>query len=186
MAKQRKRKIKGHAIKTAPVTVQTLLRNRAERRRAEVYRLEPLLDRDDPDLLAIHAPEHHVEGSFGQYVVVSVPESCNMARAEEIKAQVAAIVKRPVVVMSHNISLLKAVKLTSSEAAECIRKGEEYAAAMQQRVAEIVTEVPSDGDRPGLCASGDGGDRAAGSEGSPAAGVDEGAGDGQGAKEGDA
>ena len=121
-------------------------RNRSERRRAEVYRLVPLLDHDDPDLLEQHAPDHVIEGKLGEYVVVSVPESCNMARADEIKEQVMAVVKRPVVVMSHNISLLKAVKLSASEAAECIRKGEEYAEAMQVRVADLAGDVHSDGD----------------------------------------
>lgn len=105
-----------------------------------MYRLEPLLDHDDLDVLAACAPEHHIEGTFAQYVVVSVPESCNMARAEEIKEQVMALVGRPVVVMSHNISLLKAVKLSASEAAECIRRGEEYAEAMQARASALTDE----------------------------------------------
>jgi hypothetical protein len=143
VAKKRSKKPKGKLVKVSKQSAVRLLgkRNRNERRRAEVYRLEPLLDRDDPDILAMHAPDHHIEGTFGEYVVVSVPESCNMARAEEIKAQVMAMVKRPVVVMSHNITLLKATKLSSSEAAECIRKGEQYAEAMQQRVADIASDV---------------------------------------------
>ena len=151
-----------------------------------MYRLTPLLDRNDPDLLAISAPEHHIEGTFGQYVVVSVPESCNMARAEEIKEQVMALVKRPVVVMSHNISLLKATKLSASEAAECIRKGEEYAEAMQARIADLAGGVHSLGSRSGICEPGIGSGDAADAGGSPSVGDAGCGGNGEDPKEGDA
>jgi hypothetical protein len=78
-------------------------------------------------VLQVENEDHYIEGKLGQYVVVSIPESCNEFRANEIKNKVMSLVKRPVVVMTHNISLLKASKLSSSEAAEVIRKGEEYA-----------------------------------------------------------
>jgi hypothetical protein len=107
-----------------------------------VYRLVPLLEQYDPEVLSFTTEEHYIEGKLGQYVVVSVPESCNMARAEEIKAKVMALVKKPVVVFSHNISLLKARRLSSAEAAEVIRKGEEYAA----RIEANTQVVANDGD----------------------------------------
>ena len=151
-----------------------------------MYRLEPLLGRDDPDLLAQNAPDHHIEGTFGQYVVVSVPESCNMARAEEIKEQVMTLTKRPVVVMSHNISILKATKLSASDAAECIRKGEEYAEAMQARIADLAGDVHSPGSRPGICQPGAGGGDAAEVGGSAPVGDAGGGGNVEGPKEGDA
>lgn len=119
-------------------------RNRKERRHAEVYRLEPLLDRDDPNILEQHAPDHMIEGTFGEYVIVSVPESCNMLRAKDIQNQVTALVHRPVVVMSHNISLLKATKLSASEAAECIRKSEKYAEVAEQRGIKVTSDLMKD------------------------------------------
>ena len=99
-----------------------------------MYRLTPVLEKFDPEILDIVNQDHYIEGKLGQYVVVSVPESCNMVRAEEIKEKIMALVKKPVVVMSHNITLLKAVKLSASEAAEVIRNGEEHAA----RIGEVV------------------------------------------------
>ena len=159
--RSKKRKSKAQVSSRKPLlsrVASMVKRNRSERRHAEVYRLTPLLDRNDPDILELSAPEHHIEGTFGQYVVVSVPESCNMARAEEIKEQVMALVHRPVVVMSHNITLLKATKLGASEAAECIRKGEEYAAAAESRLADLASgSVQSCGSRSGSEVSGDGG-----------------------------
>lgn len=146
-----------------------------------MYRLVPLLETYDPDVVSIAAEEHHIEGKLGQYVVVSVPESCNMARAEEIKAKVMALVKKPVVVFSHNISLLKASRLSSAEAAEVIRKGEEYAA----RIEANAQVVANDGDRSGLCESRNGGlGEDSSGQGAPVGG--EGAGDKKGEQKDDA
>lgn len=119
-----------------------------------MYRLVPLLDKFDESTLEIGVQEdHYVEGKFGEYVVVSVPESCNMARAEEIKEKVMALVKKPVVVMSHNISLLKVTRLSASEAAEVIRKGEEYASRIEANIKAL-----TDGrDRSGVPLLGDSG-----------------------------
>ena len=92
-----------------------------------MYKLTPLLEKFDSEIVSLEKQDHYIEGTLDQYVVVSVPESTNMARAEEIKEKVMSLVKKPVVVLSHNISLLKAEKLSASEAAEAIRKGEAYA-----------------------------------------------------------
>jgi hypothetical protein len=111
----------------------------------------PLLEKFDEDALEIGVQEdHYVEGRFGDYVVVSVPESCNMARAEEIREKVMALVKRPVVVLSHNISLLKVTRLSSSEAAEVIRKGEAYA----ERIEANIKALTGGGLRSGASESG--------------------------------
>ena len=102
-----------------------------------MYRLEPLLEKADPDVIAVVNQTHHIEGQLGQYVVVSVPECCNLERAEQIKNQVMELVKKPVVVLSHNISLLKAVKLSPSEAAQVIKQGEEYAEQMLKTIGDV-------------------------------------------------
>ena len=101
-------------------------------------RLTPILEKFDSEVLGIEKTDHYIEGVLDQYVIVSVPECTNMARAEEIKAQVMTLVKKPVVVISHNISLLKAVKLSASEAANAIRQGEEYETKTRQNAESVV------------------------------------------------
>lgn len=70
---------------------------------------------------------HFVEGSIGQYVIVSVPPTTTVRAAEEVKARVMQLTKKPVCVITHNVSLLRAVRLTASEAAAVIKRGEDYA-----------------------------------------------------------
>ena len=114
-----------------------------------MYRLVPLLDKVDPEITSVSDESYFVEGSFEDYIIVSVPESCNLLRAEEIKAKVMGLFNKPVIVLTHNISLLKATKLTASEANLAIKEGEYYMAKIaeaRESVSETITkkEVPNE------------------------------------------
>ena len=114
-----------------------------------MYRLVPLLDKVDPEITSVKDESYFVEGSFEDYIIVSVPESTNLLRAEEIKAKVAGLFNKPVIVLTHNISLLKATKLTASEANLVIKESDYYMSKIteaRESVSETITkkEVPNE------------------------------------------
>jgi hypothetical protein len=140
-----------------------------------VYRLEsalePLTEEEMESAVAVQAEKHHIEGKLEDYIVVSVPETTSYEMAEDIKNRVMAVVKRPVCVISHNVSVLRAVKLTPKEAAEVIKKGEDYA---EQQLAQAQHAGDGDGSGPGLrvVGSGDSGASTNGGSESPDGGRD--------------
>jgi len=93
-----------------------------------VYRLEPLITKPNDRLgFVVEGEVHHIEGELNNYVVVSVPETTSYAQAERIKAEATRLTEKPCCVISHNVTLLRAVKLAPNEAAKVIKHGEDYA-----------------------------------------------------------
>lgn len=106
-----------------------LKRNRQERRAASVYRVEPLFDGPGEKLLlndvSPYIIEGELDGQFGEFLIVSVPESTPVATAEAIKAEVLKATGKRVMVIAHNTLFMRAVKLSSSEGADVIKRVEE-------------------------------------------------------------
>jgi hypothetical protein len=117
-------------------------RNRQQRRRATVYRLEPMFQPDRRKPLLATGPEHHIEGELSGYLIVSVPPTASHESCGQLQEQLGAALGRPeknIVIVTHNIEFLRVRKLTPAEAAKLIRDVEERAATSEQ--AQSATEA---------------------------------------------
>ncbi len=72
------------------------------------------------------APVHYLEGVFDGVIYVSVPPTTSAASSEKLREiiRVAHGEKKVVVVLTHNIELLKAQKMNSSKAARILKRVE--------------------------------------------------------------
>ena len=121
--------------KTLTMPLKSLVkRNRQERKNAQIYRLESLLSKVDTLGFAVEGEVHHIEGAIDQYVVVSVPETTSYAQAERIKTEAIRLTGKPACVVSHNVTFLRAVKLSPKEAAEVVKQGENHAARVENSI----------------------------------------------------
>ena len=66
--------------------------------------------------------EFEVEGSIEDHVIVSVPTSMKERSVRELLEKLSKEISSPVIVVTHNISFLKAKKMTPKEVAELARK----------------------------------------------------------------
>lgn len=152
-----------------------------------MYRVEPLLDRDNikdlPDW-----PESHIEGQLGNYLVVSVPVTTSFSKLAEIRQKMMEVTGGPVLVITHNMSLLKATKLPPKEASQVIKNAEDYAEARDRAIEEArmgaEQELESLGGGPGVCEPGDSGSGEVTDRGDSVSGA-EAHEDGEGRQEGD-
>lgn len=97
-----------------------LRRNRKRRRASGIYKLEPLFRDPDKKTLVVEDATHYIEGRVGEHLVVSVPETTTRASAMELESAFAELAKKPVLVVTHNITFLRATLLTSKEELELV------------------------------------------------------------------
>lgn len=107
------------------------LRSRKERRAATLWELHPLFRKEKSDKPITEAelesdPAQYVEGKLGDVVFASVPPSASGHSCERLEEtlRVSFADKKQVCVLTHNIELLKARKLTPKEAAAIVRRVE--------------------------------------------------------------
>ncbi len=154
----KKKKLKGPTAAVIPLENR---RSRKERRGTEVYRLEPLFDEESREELS-NPDWGHIEGSLDGYVIVSVPLYASRAFVQEMRSGLIGDLKRPVIVITHNVKFLKSTKLSSSEAAQVFKEVDDYGEARrsdQEKIAQLLTQSDnSSGDRSRLREAGDRGD----------------------------
>ena len=93
-----------------------------KRKASGIYKLEPLFkDVENNTLVVDSKTTHYVNGTVSGYLVVSVPETTSRASAIELENQIQKVTKKPVLIVTHNISLLRATMLTGKERAELAR-----------------------------------------------------------------
>jgi hypothetical protein len=146
-------------------------RNRKSRKSAEVYCVKALFANEEgaavKNLALQNDPEAEwiIEGGLEQFVIVSVPPATTMRLAEGIRQSLVEQLQRPVLLISHNISLLSAERLEPNEAAVWLHKMEKFEAMRQERekqalaaqIAAQSVEVHADdgtGCGSGLCVDG--------------------------------
>lgn len=87
----------------------------------EFYCVEPLSEDggEHSDLeVAGQLHPYVVEGSLADFVVVSVPETVSASVAREIVEQLQTQMKKPVMVITHNVMFMRARRLTRREMAD--------------------------------------------------------------------
>lgn len=103
-------------------------RNRHNRRKSSVYRLEsifrPRPDRSplsEADLQSL--PPHYIDGELEGVKFVSVPETASYNSCEKLRDALDAVweSKYQIVILTHNIELLKIAKLDPGTAAAVIK-----------------------------------------------------------------
>lgn len=100
-------------------------------------------------LLADHAQVEgqdscFVEGELDHWLVVSVPVTTSRRTQDEIKNVLQTRMNKPVMIISHNTSFMRAVRLSPKEAAKVIKDGEDHGEAYANAIGEP-TPVESDG-----------------------------------------
>ena len=90
-----------------------------------MYRVEHLFRSDDRKELLIDGESHYIEGRLEDYHVVSVPEITTEATASEIRHKIEQNIGEPVMVVTHNVCFLTAVRLAPKEAAQLIKQAED-------------------------------------------------------------
>lgn len=101
-------------------------RNRKERRSAVVYRLEHVFKGDSPEQpLLVDEQPHYIEGELGNRVIISVPEMTSMVTVERIQDVAEEALGKPVLVVTHNVEFMKAVKLTPQETSKVVKQVED-------------------------------------------------------------
>jgi hypothetical protein len=103
-------------------------RNRQQRRRTAVYRLEPMFQPDRRKPILATGPEHRVEGELDSCLIVSVPPTASHETCRQLQQQLAAALGQPeknLIIVTHNIEFMRIRKLTPAQAAKLIRDVEE-------------------------------------------------------------
>lgn len=103
-------------------------RLRKRRGASGVYKLESLFDGPE-GTLEIAGSEHYIDGKLGSYLIVSVPETTSKASAVELERKLSEVAKRPVLVVTHNITFLRATMLSGKEREELHKKIQEAVSA---------------------------------------------------------
>jgi hypothetical protein len=93
-------------------------RNRKQRRASGVYKLEALFHDAERDALVVKDNTYYIDGRLSDYLVVSVPESTTRASAINLEHELSKLAKKPVLIVTHNMSFLRATLLTAKEKAE--------------------------------------------------------------------
>lgn len=89
-----------------------------------MYKLEALFGEDDEQVLRVHDESYYIEGEIDEWLVISVPETTRIEEVQAFKKGLEQGTRRPVLVVTHNISFMRARKLTPNEAADVIRRAE--------------------------------------------------------------
>lgn len=93
---------------------------------AELYRVTPMFpDPMFPDKHAAGPMTYVIDGSIDNAVIVRVPVSTTMREAADIEAAIVADTKRPVLVITTNIELLKVERLQPEEINRILGGGEQ-------------------------------------------------------------
>jgi hypothetical protein len=93
-------------------------RSRKQRKTSGIYQLEPLFGDAKKDTLTVNETSFFVDGRIGEYLIVSVPVTTTRASALALEEEFKKVAKRPVLVVTHNMSFLKATLLTGKEKAK--------------------------------------------------------------------
>jgi len=129
-----------------------------------VYRVEKLFREKDSEELRLNEEVHYIEGEIDDWLVASVPETTSAASAKMTQDRIQAATNRPVLIITHNIEFMRAVKLTPAEAAKVIGRAEKDIEAQnardqatldelerEERESERDEDGEGDGDSPGVC-----------------------------------
>jgi hypothetical protein len=94
-------------------------KNKHRKRGPTLYKVEPIFRDEDAETLVVGEETHRIEGKLAEFLVVSVPETTTEAKAIELEQKLTTLTKgQPVLVISHNIQLMRATPLTRQEKAE--------------------------------------------------------------------
>jgi hypothetical protein len=106
---------------------------------------------------------HFIEGEIEAWTIVSVPVTTSLNQMHCIQKILQARFQKPVLIIAHNTSFLKAVRLSPKEAARVIKYGEDHAEARTKAVEAYPAQQEGvgggadsdgDGDRSGVCVDG--------------------------------
>lgn len=107
-----------------------------------MYRVKALFDektrneyaefRDEPEA------EWVIEGELESFIVVSVPPTISMSMGEHVRTQLAELLRRPVLLITHNMTLMQVEQLSANEAATWIHKMEKAEQARQEHERQII------------------------------------------------
>ena len=118
-------------------------RGRKERRRVSAYRLIPLFDgetrKEWPD-----SPHWVVEGELEDHTIVSVPVTTSMESIRRIHDQLQSEFGKPVCVITHNMEFLAAKKLPPKEAADVIKRIEDYGEARTREIEKEAARIDAE------------------------------------------
>lgn len=92
-------------------------RARKQRKASGIYKLEPLFGNAEKDELTVNDTSFYIDGRLGEFLIVSVPVTTTRASALALEGELKKVTKRPVLVVTHNMSFLRATLLTSKEKA---------------------------------------------------------------------
>ena len=115
-----------------------------------MYKIEFLLK--DHSILP-EAEQCYLEGEIEDCLVLSVPITTSRKTQGEICGELGKKFNKHVVVISHNMAFMKAVKLPAKEAAKIIKECEDYAEANTDKEQPGDT-IGDDGDRSGVGVNG--------------------------------
>lgn len=88
------------------------------KRENALYALTPLLRNGE---VLEEAPVFTLRGSIDQYRIVSVPETTSAATVREMGKELQRILKKPVIVVTHNTEFLKVKRITGKEASKIMK-----------------------------------------------------------------
>ena len=95
------------------------MKQRARKQKASgIYRLEPLFGDAEKDTLTVNETSFHIDGRLGDFLIVSVPVTTTRASAIALERKLTKAAKKPVLVVTHNMTFLRATLLTGKEKAE--------------------------------------------------------------------
>lgn len=112
----------------------------------------------------------NVEGELGDYVVVSIPVTESHATAKQVRDQLAAVLRRPVLVVTHNMQFLVTKRLSPKDASVVIKQMEDALYELPNKDTSVGESEPvtpqeasvggsdgvaGDGDRPRPSVNGD-------------------------------
>lgn len=100
-------------------------KNRKRKKASGVYRMEPLYQDADKSELVVGENTYYIDGKLGEFLIVSVPETTTQASAADLEQELAKVAKKPVLVISHNMTFLRATLLSRKELAELMRNAKE-------------------------------------------------------------
>lgn len=133
-----------------------------------MHRVEPVLpDRQEkekwltPDGTVIEVPVdadlpvHYILGDPEDFLWVSVPVETSPRAAAELQAVIEKATPKKVLILTHNIQLVKITRLSSSEATRFLGQVERANDDESKTGSKILGDA-GDGDRPGVREDGDG------------------------------
>jgi len=105
--------------------------SRKHRRASGIYKLEPLFRNEKCELVAKGEHTYYIDGRIGEYAIVSVPETTSRASALALERGLSELAKKPVLIVTHNMTFMRATLLSREERTELAAAVAEAKAAVK-------------------------------------------------------